>query len=132
VCLTTVGAEPRELTPSHPALHAFPGDALTHCTALGASTRDFNIMARRSRLSLQHWPLQELSGLESRAEGVGLFVVHAAEVREESGSVHQVPGMALAWWPNPQRARLSLRVDSAPGRGWWFAVDTHLQRAPTP
>ena len=130
VCLETAGAEPRELTAAQLALHAFSGDALTHCTALGSTTRDFNLMARRSRLRLRQQPLRERPGLETRAEGVGLFVVQATEVREEAGPVCQLPDMALAWWPNPQRALLSLDVGSARTRGWWFEVDTHLQRTP--
>jgi uncharacterized protein len=130
VRLETAGLEPRELTPSDAALHAFAGDALTHCTALGPSTRDFNIMARRSSIRLRQQPLQERPRLETRAEGVGLFVVRAAEVREDPGPVCPVPDMALAWWPNPRRELLSLRIDAAGTRGWWFEVDTQRQRGP--
>jgi hypothetical protein len=32
--------------------------------------------------------------------------------------------MALAWWPNPWRELLSLRLASAASRGWWFEVET--------
>lgn len=130
VCLETAGAGRTELTTSRAALHAFSGDALTHCTALGPTTRDFNIMARRSSIRLHQQPLQERSRLETRAEGVGLFVVHAAEVREEPGPVCSLPDMALAWWPNPRRALRSLGVQSAGTRGWWFEVDAHRQHAP--
>jgi uncharacterized protein len=130
VCLETAGAEPRELKPSHAALHAFSGDALTHCSALGPSTRDFNLMARRSSIQLRQQPLQECPRLETRAEGVGLFVVRAAEVREEQGSVCALPDMALAWWPNPHRALRALGVQSAGTRGWWFEVQTHRRRTP--
>lgn len=130
VCLDTTGAEPRELTASHPALHAFSGDALTHCTALGPTTRDFNIMARRSRIRVMQQPLPECAKLQTRAQGVGLFVVHATDVGAEPGPVSRLPDMALAWWPNPQRALLSLRVESPSRRGWWFEVHTHPQSAP--
>ncbi len=130
VCLKTAGAEPRELTPAQPALHAFPGDVPTHCTTHGPITRDFNLMARRSSIRLRHHALKDCSRLETCAEGVGLFVVHATDIREEAGPVCPIPDMALAWWPNPQRAQLSLRVESAGRRGWWFELDTNWQRAP--
>jgi environmental stress-induced protein Ves len=130
VCLDTTGTEPKELTALHPALHAFSGDADTHCTALGPATRDFNLMARRSHIRLLQQPLQECPVLETRAEGTGLFVVQAAELRQQPGPLWQLPDMALAWWPNPRRERLTLRVESTGTRGWWFEVDTDLRRPP--
>jgi uncharacterized protein len=123
VCLNTAGSEPRKLTPSQNVLHEFSGDAPTHCTALGPATRDFNIMARRSRIRVLQQPLPDCSQLETHAEGVGLFVVRAVELQQDSGPVWVLPDMALAWWPNPRRERLSLRLASAGTRGWWFQVD---------
>ena len=130
VRLDTAGMAPRELTASHPALHAFSGDLATHCTALGPATRDFNLMTRRTRTRLQQQPLRQSPLLETRAEGAGLFVVQAVELRAAPGLASRLPAMALAWWPNPQREPRSLRVGSAHTRGWWFEVETDPRRAP--
>ena len=130
VCLDTAGTDPLELTALRPALHAFSGDAATHCMALGPATCDFNLMARRSRIRLLQQPVQQRPLLETRAEGAGLFVVQASELRQQPGPLWQLPAMALAWWPNPRRELLSLRVESMGTRGWWFEVDTDLRRTP--
>jgi uncharacterized protein len=130
VCLDTAGTEPLELTALRPSLHAFSGDLATHCMALGPATRDFNLMARRSRVQLQQQPVRQCPQLETRAEGAGLFVVQAAELRQQPGSAWQLPDMALAWWPNPKRELLSLRVESTDTRGWWFEVDTDVPSTP--
>jgi environmental stress-induced protein Ves len=127
VRLETTGTEPVELTASDPALHAFSGDAATHCTALGPSTRDFNLMAARARVRLRQQPLQEFAVFETRAEVAGLFVAQKVELRQAPAPPLQLPAMSLAWWPNPERARLSLRVVSPAARGWWFAVDGDLR-----
>jgi hypothetical protein len=130
VRLETAGTGPTELTALHPALHPFAGEAATHCTALGSATRDFNLMARRARVRLRQQPLQQSAVFETRAEGAGLFVVQAAEVCPAPGSTCHLSGMSLAWWPNPRRAPLSLRVVSPATRGWWFAVDSDLRHMP--
>ena len=122
VCLETAGMEAKELTAEQPALHVFSGDSATHCRTHGPATRDFNLMARRSHLRLRQQSLHECSLFESRAEGVGLFVVQAAELRQEPAPAWQLPPMALAWWVNPQRELLSLRNNSKHTRGWWFDV----------
>ena len=127
VCLETAGTEPKELTALQPALHAFSGDLATHCMALGPATRDFNLMARRSRIRLRQHPVRVCPVFETRAEGAGLFVVQAAELRQEPGPVRQLPDMTLAWWPNPRRELLSLHVESTATRGWWFEVDTQSE-----
>lgn len=124
VCLETAGGEPLELGASNPALHAFSGDAATHCIALGAATRDFNLMARRSRVRLSQRSVHHCRLLESRADGAGLFVTQAAELRHQPGPPWALPAMALAWWPNPRRELLSLHVESPNIRGWWFEVET--------
>jgi uncharacterized protein len=124
VRLDTAGAEPTELTPLQTVLHAFSGDLPTHCTAHGVATRDFNIMARRSRIHVRPQPLTERTRLETRAEGVGLFVVRTVDVQQGAGLAWALPDLALAWWPNPARAPLSLRVMPAPTRGWWFEADS--------
>lgn len=129
VQLDTDGTESKELTALHPALHAFPGDAATYCTTLGPATRDFNLMARRSRLRLLQRPLQACPQLDTHAAGAGLFVVQACEMRQQPGSVWKLPDMALAWWANPRREPLSLRIEAINTRGWWFEVDT--DRPPT-
>jgi len=124
VRLATAGTDPTELTASQPVLHAFSGDAATHCTALGAQTRDFNLMVRRSRARLRQHPVGECPRLASRAEGVGLFVVQACELRQDDAPALELPSMALAWWPNQRRVPLALQLGSAGTRGWWFEVDT--------
>ena len=122
VRLETAGMDPQVLTASQLSLHAFSGDVATHCTALGRATRDFNLMARRARTRVTPRPLQQSPVLETRAEGAGLFVVQPIEVREEPGAAWQLPAMAMAWWPNPQRERRVLRAEVASVRGWWFEV----------
>jgi len=129
VCLETDGTEPLELTPLDPTLHAFSGDPATHCIALGPTTRDFNLMARRSGLRLSQHPVQQRPLLETRAEGAGLFVVQSSELRQQPGPLWRLPAMALAWWPNPRRELLSLQVESMGTRGWWFEVDTAPSRS---
>src|SRR4051794_27460364 len=44
VRLETGGSDAAQLSAHDRCLHAFSGDAATHCTALGAPSRDFNIM----------------------------------------------------------------------------------------
>lgn len=124
VSIETAGAAPRELTAAHTALHVFPGDAETYCTALGVATRDFNLMARRGRVRLRQRPLRDSALLETTAAGAGLFVTQAANVGEDSGPVATLPAMALAWWENPQRQRRVLRAAAGEVRGWWFEVET--------
>ena len=126
--LDTAGSDSKVLSASDPELHAFPGDAATHCTTLGPLTRDFNLMARRARARLRQLPLQLSPQLETRAEGAGLFVVHAVELSHLPGGALQLPAMACAWWPNPQREPRTLRVEAAHTRGWWFEVDTDGSR----
>ena len=123
VSIETSGMAPLELTAARNALHAFPGDAATYCTALGAATRDFNLMARRGRVRLRQWPLRESALLETNAAGAGLFVVQATDVREDSDPAATLPAMALAWWDNPQRQRRVLRAAVDAVRGWWFEVE---------
>jgi uncharacterized protein len=127
--LDTAGSDSKVLSTSDPELHAFSGDAATHCTALGPLTRDFNLMARRARARLRPQALQRCPQLETHAEGAGLFVVQAVELIHQSGGALQLPAMACAWWPNPQRERRTLRVAAAQARGWWFEVETDLSRA---
>lgn len=130
VRLETTGTEPTELTAVHAALHAFSGDAATHCTTLGAATRDFNLMAVRARVRLRQQSLQENALLETRAQVAGLFVAQAAELRQAPDPPWQLPAMSLAWWSNPRRTLLSLRLVSPATRGWWFAVDSDLRHTP--
>jgi hypothetical protein len=130
VRLTTDGAEPVELSAAQPALHAFPGDEATQCTALGATTQDFNLMARRGRVRLRQQSLLAQPRLATTAEGVGVFVVQATELQVERDPAWQLPDLALAWWANPERRRLSLQLASTAKRGWWFEIDTDLQRDP--
>ena len=124
VRLDTAGAPPVELTADQDALHAFRGDLATHCTALGATTRDFNLMAQHAGLQLRQRPLGTGAQLVTHAVGAGLFVTHAIEVADGDGPGTPLPAMALAWWPNPQREQLRLRAASARIRGWWFEVET--------
>ena len=130
VRLDTAGSESREIMPSQQALHAFSGDALTHCTALGPATRDFNIMARRSRVRVRPRALPECPRLETHATGLGLFVVRAVDLQQDSGPVWVLRDMALAWWSNPARQLLSLRLASAGTRGWWFELEADPPSAP--
>jgi hypothetical protein len=126
VRLTTVGAEPSELTAARETLHTFAGDAATYCTAEGPATRDFNLMIRRARARLRQQPIQHSAVLRTRADCAGLFVAGPVALHQESQPVLLLPAMALAWWPNPERELRSLRVESTRARGWWFEVDTDL------
>lgn len=126
--LDTAGTAPKELTASQSVLHAFPGDATTHCTALGPATRDFNLMLRRARARLVQQPLEQCPLLKTQAAGAGLFVVEGIELSDQSECTWRLPAMALAWWPNPRRVPRSLQAGSAHTRGWWFEVETDLAR----
>ena len=130
VRLATEGAEPVELSASQPGLHAFPGDQATQCIALGAATRDFNLMARRGRVRLRQQSLLAQPRLATSAEVVGVFVVQATDLRMERESAWPLPDLALAWWANPERRRLSLELASTARRGWWFEIDTDLRAVP--
>ena len=123
VRLETAGALPVELTSAQHALHAFRGDPATHCTALGATTRDFNLMAQRAGVQLRQRPLGTGAQLVTNAVGAGLFVTRATEVGDDNGLGTPLPAMALAWWLNPLREPRRLRAGSAGIRGWWFEVE---------
>jgi uncharacterized protein len=124
VRLETRGTGAQELDAGHSALHAFPGDAPTHCTALGGATRDFNVMLRRARGQLRARSLQGNPELHSKSAFIALFAVQPLEVTAGSGAACTLPGMALAWWSNPCHELLSLRTHaSAQVRGWWLEAD---------
>jgi len=126
VRLETRGMGTQELDVERTALYAFSGDAPTHCTALGAATRDFNVMLRRARGRLQQRTLEGNAALRSDAGFIALFASHSIEVRSDSGGTCTLPGMALAWWINPFHELLSLRTHaSAQVRGWWLEVDAN-------
>ncbi len=130
VRLATAGADPKELTALHPELHPFRGDVATRCTALGAATRDFNLMVRRSHFRLLQQPLQKCPWLKTRATIAGLFVAQAAQLRQESHPARPLPALTLAWWHNVDAQLLSLNVESTNARGWWFEVDPVRRRTP--
>jgi environmental stress-induced protein Ves len=124
VRLDTHGVGTQELGVGRNALYAFPGDAPTHCTALGTATRDFNVMLRRARGQLRERSLDGNPELDSRARFIALFTVQPIEVAFASGAACALPGMALAWWDNPFHELLSLRTNaSARVRGWWLEAD---------
>ena len=123
VRLDTAGAATQVLDASWTALHRFSGDAATQCSALGAGTRDFNVMLRRSRGRLDQQPLAQCPLLHTTAAVVALFAVEPVAVEEAGGAACRLPGMALAWWSNPRREPLALRAAAA-ARGWWLQVDT--------
>jgi environmental stress-induced protein Ves len=124
VRLDTRGLGTQELGVERASLHAFPGDAPTHCTALGAATRDFNVMLRRARGQLRERSLEGNPELDSRARFIALFAVQPIEVVTDSGPACALPGMALAWWDNPCHELLSLRTNaSTQVRGWWLEAD---------
>ena len=122
VRLATAGSAPRTLGPSQAELHAFAGDAATHCTALGAATRDFNIMLRRARGRLRAHSLLQRATLEADCELAALFSAGPVLVQADGATGCALPAMALACWSNPRRAPLRLRAQ-APARGWWIAAD---------
>ncbi len=126
VRLETAGRAALELTDVDAELHHFPGDVVTHCTATGPATRDFNLMALRARLGLRTRPLRASPTLATSAAGVGLFVTRSAEVRAAGAANTALAAQSLAWWPNPRRERRELRVAPADARGWWFEVETVL------
>jgi hypothetical protein len=126
VRLETRGMGAQELGAERSALHAFPGDAPTQCTALGAATRDFNVMLRRARGQLRQRPLDGSPVLESTCAFIALFAVQAVEVTADPGTTCELPGMALAWWNNARHEPLSLRAQAAaPARGWWLEADAN-------
>jgi environmental stress-induced protein Ves len=124
VRLETRGRGPLELDAERSSLHAFPGDVPTYCTALGAATRDFNVMLQRARGQLRERPLAGNAALRSSAGFIALFAIGAIEVVAGNGHACRLPGMALAWWENPRREPLALRTRAgSPPRGWWLEVD---------
>ncbi|MDE2218818.1 MAG: HutD family protein [Gammaproteobacteria bacterium] len=124
VRLETRGAGTRELGAGQLELHAFPGDAPTHCSALGAATRDFNVMLRRTRGRLRQRALDGDPTLRSSAGLVALFAVETIEVSAGAAARFVMPGMALAWWNNPCHAPLALAAHAAGSvRGWWLEAD---------
>ena len=126
VRLDTSGTGTQELGVERSGLYAFPGDAPTHCTALGAATRDFNVMLRRARGQLRAWSLDSSPVVQSKAAFIALFAVQAIDVVANSGVTCKLPGMALAWWSNPFHELLSLRTHaSAQVRGWWLEADAN-------
>lgn len=124
VRLATEGQAPLELTTADDALHAFPGDAPTHCTLLGSATRDLNLMARRGRARLRTCTLGESPLLSTRAAGAGLFVAERTVVAPQGEAAVEVPAMSLAWWVNPRREPRSLRASPTATRAWWFEVES--------
>lgn len=124
VRLATRGMGTQQLGAERNDLHAFPGDAPTHCTVLGVATRDFNVMLRRARGQLRERPRDSSPVLQSTSAFIALFAVQALEVAVDSGATCTLPGMALAWWNNPRHEPLSLRTRAAaPVRGWWLEAD---------
>jgi uncharacterized protein len=123
VRLETQGLATVELTAADAALHAFPGDVATHCTALGTTTRDFNLMVRRGRLQLRTRPLSQSPRLATNAAGAGLFVTQSVDVREGANSITPLAAMSLAWWTNPQRAPREWQCARSDLRGWWFEAE---------
>lgn len=124
VRLDTHGVGTQELHVERTELYAFPGDAPTHCTALGGATRDFNVMLRRARGQLRARSLQDSPELDSKSAFIALFAVQPLEVTAEPGAACTLPGMALVWWNNQRHGRLSLRIRAAaPVRGWWLEAD---------
>ncbi len=123
VRLDTAGAVARELTALQPDLHPFPGDVATHCTLLGAETRDFNLMADRARIRVKQQSLQKCPVLKTRAAIAGLFVTQEAELRQEPNLVRPLHAFTLVWWSNADGSRLSLQLGSEGVRGWWFEAD---------
>ena len=124
VRLDTKAAAAREVSPSESTLHRFAGDLPTWCTARGVRTEDLNIMLRRDRGRLHDLPLAAGAELATKAEWAGLFVVEPTEVAVGRGAPWQLPGMALASWPNPRRELRRLRATGTPGRGWWLEVES--------
>ncbi len=124
VRLETTGAPARELATSRATLHEFSGDAATQCSMVGSATRDFNIMLRRARGRLEQRPLVQQPLLESTAAAVALFAVQPLTLAGAGDVGCTLPGMALAWWPNPRRELLALRAMATDVRGWWLEVHT--------
>ena len=122
--LQSTGAAPQVLDASQPALHCFSGDAATHCSALGATTRDFNVMLRRTHGRLHQQPLAQSPLLETSAEVIALFTMQPLAVEAAGDAGYRLPGMTLAWWHNPRRGKLTLRAEVANARGWWLEVTT--------
>jgi environmental stress-induced protein Ves len=126
VRLETRGIGTQELGTERTGLYAFPGDVPTHCTTLGAATRDFNVMLRRGRGPLRARSLDSSPVLQSDSACIALFAVQAIEVVTGSGAACALPGMALAWWKNARHEPLSLRTRAkAPVRGWWLEADAN-------
>lgn len=122
--LVTAGAPAVELRASQSSLHAFSGDARTDCTALGAGTRDFNVMLRRTAGRLTTHPLAQHPALDTTAALAALFVVSPVVVSAGPAALWRVPAMALAWWPNPRHERRLLHNTTLgpPVRGWWLEL----------
>lgn len=121
--LETAGSAAREFTARDVSLQVFSGDASTHCTALGAATRDFNVMLRRARARLAQQPLSQCPKLETSAALIALFATAPVTVVSNGDATCRLPGMALAWWHNPRREPLALRATATAVRGWWLEVN---------
>ena len=124
VQLATPGSEAATCDTTQSALHRFPGELPTWCTALGTANRDFNLMLRRERGQLQQQPLCAAPQLTSSADLVALFVVDALTVQTPAAECWRVPDMALIAWENPEHhtLRLHLQPAGAPVRGWWIEL----------
>ena len=123
VRLETAGAGPQRLDAARTSLYRFSGDAPTHCTMLGAATRDCNIMLQRARGRLDQRPLSQCPELATRAAAVGLFAAEAVNVAQAPQRSWQLPALTLAWWTNPRREPLLLRIVGPARRGWWIEAD---------
>ena len=125
VQLQTIGSAPVELNAAADSLHAFSGDAATHCTTRGANTHDFNVMVRRARGRLTHQALAHCPALTTTAAAAALFVVQPVIVAAAEDRPHALPGMSLAWWPNPKYERRVLRVANGGTQayGWWLEIN---------
>jgi len=122
VRLATAGRASVVVRAGDEQLHAFPGDAATNCELLGGATRDLNVMVRRREARTTIRRLRD-GDPRSDAEFLACFVCDAAALTTDDEAAIPLARHALAWFENPARETLALKVAAPAPRGWWIEVN---------
>lgn len=101
-------------------LQAFAGEAATDCRLVGGTTRDFNLMVRRSLAKVHVWPAKEAAVGWPQADWTGLFMQAGGHVREPGGAWLDVQPLSLVWSSTLSNWQAELADPAA--RGWWIQL----------